>query len=404
VTTSGEVDPRSISLLLQSLGWTSEATPSSLPYQRWTNRAFSDDQLLVPTDPSKSDYNDLLSRVFRTLAEDHGSAFDETLRLTSLQIRAHLDATRWLKDSPLESGMIAWDIGEELYAAARSSLAAAAKATRESRRYFGNSSSYIAKRFLADALMGQTEVGSFIVTAYTPSNQRFFYNKTSEESANSKLINPESRSGAEIIDKLDHIITAVRGKLDEYRHTPNAQAFDEIVEDGFSYEMANALSTLARDGDGGIKISRTRINGVVSEKEIAFDAVESPVLDRVATRFAATREPEMAKLVGEVTLLDHVSTIGDRTIRLHVSNHPGVRTVRVRLSPEQYDDAIEAHKAEKSLRVAGTVEREGRYNWVYNPSAVSIVDTRDDDDDMPTAPEPAANDQLSLLDDEPPSG
>jgi hypothetical protein len=395
-----ELDPRSISQVLQSLGWTSESSAPSLPYQRWTNRAFSDEQLLVPTDPSKSDYNDLLARVYRTLAGEHGRAFEETVRLTTLQVRAYLDATRWSKDTPLDSGMIAWDVGEEIFSVARASLAAAAKATRESRRYFGNSSSYIAKRFLAEALMGQTEVGSFIVTAYTPSNQLFFYSKSSEESADSKLVNPESRSGAEIIDKLDQIVTAVRGKLDEYKRTSNADAFDEIVPDGFSYEMANALSLLARGGDGGIKITRARTSGISGEKEIAFDAVESQVLEKVATRFAATREPEVVNLVGEVTLLDYVSTIGDRTIRLHVSNHPGLRTVRVRLSPEQYDDAIEAHKAEKRLQVTGTVEREGRYNWVYNPTAVVMVDAADDDDELPNEPATTDDDQLSLLDDD----
>jgi hypothetical protein len=317
------------------------------------------------------------------------------LSLTLLQVRAHLDATRWQKESALASGLISWDIGEELYAAARSGLAAAAKATQKPRRYFGNSSSWIAKQFLADTLMGQTEIGSFIVTAYTPQNQRFFYSKSSEESANSKMMNPESRSGAEIIDKLDQIVTAARGKLDEYKRTPNTEVFDEIVEDGFSYEMANALAVLARGGDGGIKITRTRIGDAVTEKEIAFDAIEAPVLEKVATRFAATREPELARLRGEVTHLDYATTVGDRTIRLAVSNHPGVRTVRVRLSPEQYEEAIEAHKAEKAFEVTGTVEREGRYNWVYNPTAVSTVESSEE----PEAPGSNDQVQLSLLDD-----
>jgi hypothetical protein len=396
-TPLSSLHPTLLSQVLQSLGWAVERAPSTRSYQLWVNHSLRDEQLLVPTDPQKADYADLLSGVRRALIEDHGRAFEEALNLTLLQVRAHLDATRWQKESTLDSGMISWDIGEELYSAARSGLAAAAKATRESRRYFGNSSAWIAKRFLAETLMGQTEIGSFVVTAYTPQNQRFFHSKSSEESANSKMVNPESRSGAEIIDKLDQIVTAVRGKLDEYKRTPNTEGFDEIVEIGFSYEMANALSALARGGDGGIKITRTRSSDSVSEKEIAFDAVEAPVLEKVATRFAATREPELANLVGEVTLLDHVSTIGDRTIRLHVSNHPGVRTVRVRLSPEQYDDAIEAHRAEKRLRVTGTVEREGRYNWVYNPTAVSKVE--DDPDDNDVATETGNQKQLSLLDD-----
>ncbi|SBS78263.1 conserved hypothetical protein [uncultured Mycobacterium sp.] len=403
VPAASDLDPRSISQILESLGWAAIAESQGLPYQRWTNRV-SSEQLLVPTDTTKADYDALLARVYRTLADEHGRAFEEVRRLTMLQARAHLDAIRWIKDTPLESGIIAWDVGEEMFQVARSSLAAAAKATRETRRYFGNSSAYIAKRFLADTLMGQTEVGSFIVTAYTPSDRRFFFSKSSEETAPSKMIDPESKTGADIIDKLDEIVTAVRGKLDEFKHTPNAEAFDEIVPVGFSYEMANALSLLARGGDGGIRIARTGAGtSRPVDREIAFDAVEAPVLDKVAVRFAATREPEVANLVGEVTLLDHISSSGDRTIRLHVSNHPGVRTVRVRLSADQYDDAIEAHRDEKSLKVTGTIEREGRYNWVYSPSAVSIVDVSDDDDDDPSSSTPSElsrQAQLSLLDDD----
>ncbi|OZE03186.1 hypothetical protein CH249_15465 [Rhodococcus sp. 05-2255-3B1] len=114
----------------------------------------------------------------------------------------------------------------------------------------------------------------------------------------------------------------------------------------------------------------------------------------MAERFSETREPRTARLVGEVSLLDHVSTAEHHIIRLHVSNQTGIRKVRVQLTPEQYQLAIEAHRDELALVVSGLLEKEKKFNWVREPTAVSLGDILSDDDDEDQDEEPHTEETL----------
>ena len=174
--------------LLSHFEWRITSRSQVRPFEVWRNSDFPDREIILPTDPSKGDYLELLDRVFRELLQDYGAEAGRTLDFLRVQSSAALNATKWIKETPVSGGLIRWDEGEKLIAAAKGSLAAAAKATKESRRYYGNAANHIAKRFLEESYMGQTEVGSFVVTAYTPSNQRFYFSEASEETAGSQLL------------------------------------------------------------------------------------------------------------------------------------------------------------------------------------------------------------------------
>ncbi len=232
--------------------------------------------------------------------------------------------------------------------------------------------------------MGPSEQGSYVVTAYTPSGDRFYVSRSSEEASASKLVDVESKSGAEIIDKLDDIVRSAREKLDEYRGDPRTAIFDEITPVGFSYEVANALATLAADGNGTVRITRTSAReGRETSRDYEFHSTESPVLERVSESLRQAAEPEPVTLVGEVTLLEHVSNLDTHTVRLHVANQPRLRTVRMNLTPEQYEAAIEAHRSDSPLRVRGIVARQGTYNWLTDPTNVQILTQFSNDEEIP---------------------
>lgn len=392
-----DIDPDVLAELLVQFDWRPLSISTEQPYQVWRND-FVEQDVLVPTDPSRPDFEDLLWRAYRVLADDHGPQFERSARYLTFQKRSSLSATRWIKESSLDDGLIAWELGERTFEVARRCLSAAAKAAKEPRRYYGGAADYISKRFLEETFMGQTEIGSFIVTAYTPSDRQFFFSKSAEQSASSKMLSVESRSGEEIVERLETVVAGVRSALDDYRQNPNDEIFDELIPVGLSYEMSDALATLSTNGDGAVRFSRHTQRH--STREYVIKSVESPVLARVANRLAVTREPQTVNLLGEVTLLDHVSTEEAHIVRLHVSNNPMVRTVRVRLSPDDYKKAIDAHKNDIPLRVSGLVEKEGRYNWIYAPTSVTTApDATNDDDDVPDEIPTEPQDQLSLLDD-----
>ncbi|MEU2254444.1 hypothetical protein ABZ540_14905 [Nocardia xishanensis] len=382
---AGEYSQASVTFLLRKFGWhPSYSIPHS--YEIWSNEMIPTQEVLLPTNPAKGDYAQLLRRAFRTLIYEHGAEVERTSRLLMFQQRADLESTKWTKQTPVDAGMIAWNEGERLLAAARLSLVAAAKATKESRRYFGNTAAYIARRFLDSTFMGQTEVGSYVVTAYTPADRYFYFSKSIEEAAPGKLFETPNRcrSGADIIDKFEEVAAAARSALDEFRTTPRVEIFDDLVPTGMSYEMSSALATLCSDGDGAVTIARKRTeSGREVTREYSFEAAESPILQKVAQRFSEAREPEQVNLTGEVTLLAHMSTTEQRLVRLHVSNRPDIRIVRVELSEAQYELALDAHREDRPIRISGTIRKVGRYQWLSDPSDVTLLPGFDNDNPPP---------------------
>jgi hypothetical protein len=147
-----------------------------------------------------------------------------------------------------------------------------------------------------------------------------------------------------------------------------------------------ALASLSTRGDGSVRFSRaaSRDSPVQLRPEYRFDATESLVLEQVGESPRLTAEPEPVNLVGEVTLLEHVANIGEYTVRLHVANQPRLRTVRMVLSPEQYEIAIEAHRSDVPLRASGIIQKQGNYNWLVEPTRVRMISDFTNDDDVIT--------------------
>lgn len=66
----------------------------------------------------------------------------------------------------------------------------------------------------------------------------------------------------------------------------------------------------------------------------------------------------MVTLVGEVTLLSRDNDHEERVIRLDVVKGGAVRRARVRLTAEQYEAAVQAHREERRISATGSLEKE----------------------------------------------
>jgi hypothetical protein len=368
------LEERVVRTLLRRFKWTlSSRNPGY--YEVWRH-ANGETELLVPLDSQKGDYSSLMSRARRSLFEIYGSEASNIATVVEVQYGASLEVTQWRKQTPLEPGIIAWDEGERLYSSAKAQLAAAAKATRERRRYHGNASSYVARQFLESSFMGQTEVGSFVITAMTPALQRISLSRPVDEPEGLFPRERESVAGHQIMDTFADALMATRDGLDEYAQSPRVELFLERVGAGVSHEFALAIRDLTIGSDAQVEIHRFASSGQSpATLEVAFKASESAVLDKVATAFAADPEPLPVSLLGDVTLLSRSGSRleTERVIRLNVEHGATVRKARIRLSAQQYDLAMEAHRLEASLRVRGTLEKEGNLYWVYDPHDVEIV-------------------------------
>jgi hypothetical protein len=383
-----------VTALLRYFDWSPTARLPGV-YEIWSPEDNEREELIIPLDEGRGDFRRLLDRAINALISQYGKAARDVVATLEMRTRAQLDETKWRKESALAAGLIGWEQGETLYGAARAQLIAAAKSAREPRRYHGHSSAHVARRFLDETLMGQTAAGSYIITAFTPANGRFYLTRSAEEHAITRPeLFEEVVSGREILNVFESAVNAIRQGLDEYKRSPTVELFAETVQAGVSYEFARALSEILATGDTEIAIEKQRPG---SERPIvanvAFDAVEGPILSSVAISFAEDPEPQDVTVVGEVTLLSRSSETSDRLIRLNIARGADVRKARVRLTAEQYELAMEAHQLEANLTVSGRLEREGNLYWLYDAREVALVSQSDEDD---VAPRP----QSSLLTDE----
>jgi hypothetical protein len=384
-----DVDAQMITAVLRHFDWSPASKAPGL-YEVWKpDEDLDDEQVLLPLDPNRGDYEYLMGRAQRAVLDHYGRAARELLDVIKMRTRARLNCTQWSKETSLASGIITWEDGEELYGAARGQLIASAKSSREKRRYHGNASAFLAKQFLESTLMGQTDVGSFIITAYTPAWQRFHVSKHSEEVAWAKPRESETVSGDVILVTFERALTALRSVLDSYKANPQLESFLETVDEGVSFEFARALGAFARGGESAIQITRQAMpNERPVEVEFAFTPVEAPVIARAATLFALDPEPQDVTLTGEVTLLSRTIAGNDQLIRLNIEDGADVRKARIRLSPEQYEMAMEAHRREASLKVTGRLEKDGQLYWLHNASDLSLVDNDDTLSEQESPPPP----------------
>lgn len=331
-------------------------------------------EIVLPLDPTRADFNRLLAIAESQIGQKLGNEGHRYRELLEVSEASALDEAHWHKETTVAAGLIPWGQGELLYASARSMLLASAKSTREPKMYHGNASSFLAKRFLDECLMGQTGVGSFIITAHTPAKKRFHFSKRSEEIADvappSQL---ETTSGRDIMDTFQNALELARTCLDEYRTRQSLEVFVEAVPLGLSYEFVKALSETALAGDAGIQLIRDEPSVKRVQKVFSFDAVEAPVLEKVAVRFAQAYEPAEVTLVGEVVLLSHVPHSENHVVRLVAESGSYVNTARIRMDAEQYALALEAHRTNRRIQVSGRIEREGNFHWIYAPRDIHIV-------------------------------
>lgn len=359
--------------VLQELNWES-AWIQPDRYEVW---ASPDDisELILPLNPVADDFKGLMDRATKTLRSVEGTRFESIEAQLKVMQDAGLKTTQWKKETALPPGLIEWEQGEQIYELAGEQLAAAAKGTVDKRRYHGNRSSYLAKKFLANTYMGVPGPGSYIVTALTPVNRLFYVSQAAEhrsEGSREKLLDPERVSGSDIIQTFTTAMASVVDALSDYSRAPRVEPFLESVQDGVSYEFVKSLAGIISGGDTLVTVSREMDNQ--TEKEFHFEAHDAQVLNKARDALSQDASPTTYDLVGEVTLLSRETGGGERVVRLDVaSGSETFRKARIRLSAEWYALALEAHRTESLLRVRGMVEREHNLHWMYSPETVEIM-------------------------------
>ncbi|MEZ7898066.1 MAG: hypothetical protein QMB98_04570 [Flaviflexus sp.] len=328
--------------------------------------------LLLPESQAVEGAQDLLDAAWRQLE----SLSPETRQRleTSLSLRQApglRDSLRFRKETSAPRGLIAWSEGEDLVKAAREMMSAGAKAYAGKKAYFGNSHSGFAQRYLSSCYMGQTGIGSYVVTALAPVTQLDV-----DLDAKSPYVDIQGRA---ITQALTAALEAAVESVEHYRATKSVEGFRAAVRRGFSVELARGLIDLAKRADEAsihveFNADSRPLLGDNMPILFEFDGADVPALETAATTLAQPQAEALRQWVlGRVHLLSKAEAEGPGVVGIDT----GAGKYRVRLSPDDYALALRAHEVEDYVKVEGIPSKEGNLVWLYEASFIEATSSPD---------------------------
>ncbi|MDP3949090.1 hypothetical protein [Microbacterium sp.] len=332
-------------------------------------------EVILPIGEQRSDSDSLTSKAAAALQGEYGQEFLHTLKMVELMISKQLDEVLLRRATSDGLGLISWDDGNSMVSGARGLLSAAAKATSRRRRRFANTEAPIADAFLRQCLMGQTKVGSYVVTALTPTYGKFSTSASADEKAKSMA---PAFDGRTITGTLQTALGAVTAALEESRGSDSVEAFDAHVEDGISLELVRSLVQIVGEVESSVTLHYNEVETLDvpgndrTGQVFEFTPPDAVVLVRAARYLAEAPEPKVAALTGEVVDLKKWSARPERSIQLLAKVDGTPRVVTVALTVEQYDKALEAHRLETKLSVTGELEIRARGSAIVEATYVKV--------------------------------
>ena len=330
--------------------------------------------LLVPLEVEAPDFPELMRDAvdaLRRLPSD-SAAFTLISRLTT----SPTDQFAFAKETAAPKGWIQWGDGESLVASARGLLIAGAKTAREHRAYFGNRYGQFANRFLDEVMMGQTEVGSYVVRAYVPVDRAIPIRGGKDAEEGVHFIGQDAVASREVSQTIASTLTSTIEAIDHFKQSNSMSAF-KAPELALSYESVIAIKSIAANSEyANITVSWEPDLADLNEyeQEFTFTSAHVPVLERAANELVQPEPRKNAAATGTVHLLSRSEAGGPGVIGITTLSGNPANKLRVHLSEEDYHRAINAHDQGHIVHVEGDLEKEGNLSWLYHALVTGVTE------------------------------
>jgi len=394
------IQPKNIERLLENSGWKQHGGIPDVSRQWVYVSENSAQSVVVPLDTRFDDYTIRLRELLKRLVASHPNRLETILLQIELPGADQLDNR---KDAPSIAGSVAWKDGEDQFIGFRKQLTASAKAAEDRQRRFGRSHRRIAQEFMAQLRMGQTRVGSFIITALSPVGPLPTTNKGGVY--DSQLVGV---TGRQVVETMVSSLDTLKLATDDYLTNGHDHVFDETVDVGVSVELLSGLR--ANLGTAAAVETTITWNPEVQRKttsritEIVFEARHREGLRVAQKRLQKITAPQKVDITGTVVSLER-ATPGEKgviTVRVvHEANGADIDVVKLHLEDE-YDEAVESHKSGDILRIRGTLGQKGAQPWITVLDLLALRDSRGHDQVLFSAPleEKDSNPEKSTFDDD----
>lgn len=357
------IHPARVAAYLQSRGW-SRLTFEANRYSLWVQpSAAAPVEVLLPLDPNFGDFSERIAELLNDLQREEQRSQIDILR--DIDTSA-CDVFRFLKETHSGFlGAIPIEDGVRFVGYARDMLLYAASAEHEARFLVTGRRSEEVGRFMAQALLGQTEVSSFVVTAQVPIPARL-HGELFPEALSPSSEPFERRAGI----RLMNLLRMTREAALEVAQTNDVGPFRNVLTEGASFNLFSVLVEAQEIVPGeALEVSaawapsrpilETRHSDVV-----VFEPEIIPPIRSAVEMLRPETPKEGLRVFGFVEVLKQEAEevlIGDLAIKTIIDGKE--RKVQTSLQRPEYDQAITAFREKRPVSLVGDLVRVGN-RWV----------------------------------------
>ncbi|HJT33107.1 MAG TPA: hypothetical protein VJ783_13780 [Pirellulales bacterium] len=365
------IRPVDAALYLRARGWTApqvEVGRAAI----WKTTSNGDEyEALLPLDVGLRDYalrmGDLLATLSIAEKRSQWAVYRDLLTIGS-------DVTRIrIADPELADGTLPIEEHAQIAQKARDLVLAAACAATETRPVWHKRKPSQAMEHMRRVRIGQSEQGSYVVTVLSRVPP-FLHDEKSQ------LFDPEPPFERRVTETLAQSLAALERAAENAALTQEMAAFDEAVPRGVNANLCDAVVGLwggdesRRHLEFSFSWSATRPAAADAVRAVAISADRIPLI-REAGRQMRDRAPLLDfDLSGPIVKLERAegAATGKVTVVGIVDDRHA--KVSVELPDADYHAAVAAHGQGKTLRLSGTLAKEGRGYVLRNLSDMLVED------------------------------
>ncbi len=333
----------------------------------WRRSDTEDAELLVPASPEIKDYDARLREAVETLAKFERRSV-EVISNDILGKSRSIIAVRVIAEDT-SNGSIPIEDGVLLIRKAKELLYSAAMATYSKRRQFNGSPPREAKAYMDSLLLGQTEVGSYVVNVIAPADLGVSVAGWDAETVSLSEI---------VAHSLVVSLAALADASGKYWVTSEPSVFENAVASGASSNMCDALLGFSgKNRSRNFEIQVRTPSGPLFGSHVPtfiFDSNAVEALEVASSYYKNDYVLLNREIIGSVKHLDRGQTdeVGTITVQAPVGEMD--RSVKIQLGPEEYHLGVIAHDKKMVVSCTGDVHVKGRSTWLLNPRGFRIVE------------------------------
>jgi hypothetical protein len=361
--------PRDLVAYLERRGWErfELAREAVVEYRSPADPATDFFPVLLPRQRDLFDYTRMVTQAIRAVADfESRPPLDVVMQMMALQ---DVFKTR-VASFGADDGTIRLDQVIELTGSVRDLLIYSASSELRTARFFPRRLRE-ATELARNCKFGQTEFGSFVATFYLPlpANQQerlFEVNQFPDPVPLARRTLTRIMRGLEVVN--------VASETGDYR------VIAEHFENALNANMCDALADIVEETTGDALEFSIAMDPVWAIPDVPNDVIIQrrafPLIQEAARELRGPPELRRVTVEGWVYQLQHEGPLAvgtDYQIRVLWEDVDGTYKIKVSLTPDEYEMAIEAHRTERPVRVSGELERIGRYWILMNPQDFTLA-------------------------------